>query len=438
MVSDVAPNRQLRLRDYRYPGEVLSLLLTFSILVSLYALAVVFFPTTGKQVWQALAITALGLAVYVITVLIQQRAAFGTLVRVSPRQFPELYEIALAAAQRLNSTPVPVYVKRQSEQNIYTLGLWGRPLIVITSAMVDQMTLESLQFFIGREIGHIRAGHTWLRTLLRPLGTGVPVIGRLLDSVVFGDWMNRTEMTADRAGFIACNSLTVAVSTMLKFGVGVKLFEKLDIREFLQQLDDLRSVGGRFTEIVAEQPYLVERVRRLVRYALSKEFREITPGDDPRYTQILDALPQAFINTSFYRLRAEELTPEAPAEARDSTLTTRAELTEPVEPAPGGEEDNSPDPRLTLTSADGGECYTLRRRHTRIGRNLDNDIVIANDRVSRYHAEVTREGGELMIMDAGSRNGVWLNGGKVTAPTPLRSGDCVRLGRQEFTFMIQP
>jgi hypothetical protein len=424
MVSDVAPNRQIRLRDYRYPGEVLSLLLTFFILVSLYALAVIFFPATAKQVWQALAITALGLAVYVVTVLIQQRAAFGTLVRVSPRQFPELYEIASLAARRLNSAPVPVYVKRQSEQNIYTLGLWGRPLIVITSAMVDQMTLDSLQFFIGREIGHIRAGHTWLRTLLRPLGTGVPVIGKLLDSVVFGDWMIRTEMTADRAGFIACNSLTVAVSTMLKFGVGVKLFEKLDIREFLQQLDDLRSVGGRFTEIVAEQPYLIQRVRRLVRYALSKEFREITPGDDPRYTQILDALPQAFINTSLYQLRAEALA----AEAHDSTLTTRAELTGPVEPAP--------DPRLTLVSADGGERYTLRRRHTRIGRNLDNDIVIANDRVSRYHAEVTREGGELMIMDAGSRNGVWLNGSKVTAPTPLRSGDNVRLGRQEFTFNV--
>jgi pSer/pThr/pTyr-binding forkhead associated (FHA) protein len=432
MVSDVVPSRQVRLRDFRYPGEVLSLLLTFFVLTSLYALAVIFFPASAKQVWQALIITALGLAVYIITVVVQQRAAFGTLVRVSPRQFPELYEITLVAARRLNSPPVPLYVKRQSEQNIYTLGLWGQPLIVVTSAMVDQMTLDSLQFFIGREVGHIRAGHTWLRTLIRPLGTGVPIIGKLLDSVVFGDWMIRTEMTADRAGFIACNSLTVAVSTMLKFGVGVKLFEKLDIREFLQQLDDLRSVGGRFTEIVAEQPYLIQRVRRLVRYALSKEFREITPGDDPRYTQILDALPQAFINTSLYQLRAEALA----AEAHDSTLTTRAELTGPVEPAPGGEDDNAPDPRLTLVSADGGERYTLRRRHTRIGRNLDNDIVIANDRVSRYHAEVTREGGELMIMDAGSRNGVWLNGSKVTAPTPLRSGDNVRLGRQEFTFNV--
>lgn len=432
MLSDVVSGRQIRLRDYRYPGEVASLLLTFLVLAALYALAVIFFPATAKQVWQTLFITALGLAVYIITVIVQQRAAFGTLVRVSPRQFPEIYEAAATAARRLNSTPVPVYVKRQSEQNIYTLGLWGQPLIVITSAMIDQMTLESLQFFIGREIGHIRAGHTWLRTLLRPLGTGIPIIGKLLDSVIFGDWMNRTELTADRAGFIACNSLTVAVSTMLKFGVGVKLFEKLDIREFLEQMSNLRSVGGRFTEIVAEQPYLIQRVRRLVRFALSKEFREITPGNDPRNTRILEALPRAFLNTSLYQVSADELLVSAPTD--EPTCT---EVTEAVTVYEADADSNAPDPRLLLVSADGSEKHVLCHRHTRIGRNLDNDIVIANDRVSRYHAEITREDNELLIADAGSRNGVWLNGSRVTAPTPLRSGDSIRLGRQEFTFIVQ-
>jgi hypothetical protein len=301
--------------------------------------------------------------------------------------------------------------------------------------MVDQMTLDSLQFFIGREIGHIRAGHAWLRTLLHPLGTGFPIIGKLLDSVIFGDWMNRTEFTADRAGFIACGSLTVSVSTMLKFGVGVRLFEKLDIREFLQQLDDMRVVGGRVTEIVSEQPYLIQRIRRLVRYALSKEFREITPGDDPRNTQILEALPQAFINTSLNAIRAEDLIPAH----EETVLTTQADVTTATTLAPFANEadTNAPDPRLTLTSTDGSERYVLRRRRTRIGRNLDNDIVIANDRVSRYHAEINREGNELMIVDAGSRNGVWLNGSRVTAPTPIRSGDSVRLGRQEFIFNVR-
>ena len=248
MVSDVSSIRQIKLRHYRYPGEVSSLLLTFFFLASLYALAIRFFPSNAKQVWQTLIITAIGLAVYVITVMIQQRSAFGTLVRVGQRQFPDIYEAGSIAAARLSTAPVPIYVKRSSEQNIYALGLSGQPLIVITSSMIDQMSSESLQFFIGREIGHIRAGHAWLRTLLRPLGANIPVIGKLLDSVIFGDWMNRTEFTADRAGLIACGSLTVSISTMLKFSVGTSLFQKLDIREFLAQINDVRSVGGKLIQ----------------------------------------------------------------------------------------------------------------------------------------------------------------------------------------------
>ena len=83
--------------------------------------------------------------------------------------------------------------------SIYTIGLWQQPIIVLTSSLIDQMEAGDLQFFIGREIGHIAAGHIWLRTLLKPLGADVPVIGKLLNSVVFGDWINRTEFTADRA-----------------------------------------------------------------------------------------------------------------------------------------------------------------------------------------------------------------------------------------------
>ena len=226
MVSDVSSVRQIKLRNYRYPGEVSSLLLTFLTLASLYAVVIILFPSNARQVLQTLIITAIGLAVYVITVIVQQRSAVGTLVRVSPRQFHEIHEAGTIAAVRLSSPPVPIYVKRSSEQNIYTLGLSSLPLIVITSSMIDQMSNESLQFFIGREIGHIRAGHAWLRTLLRPLGSGIPVIGKLLDSVVFGDWMNRTEFTADRAGFIACDSLfsstkvprVADVPTNCKFG----------------------------------------------------------------------------------------------------------------------------------------------------------------------------------------------------------------------------
>lgn len=461
MASDVISGRRIRLRDYRYTGELLSLVLTFSLLLSLFALATVFFPESWSTTLKALTITLAGLAVFIITVKLQQRAAFGTLVRVSPRQFPELDQLATEAAARLSSPPVPIYVKRSSEMNVYTLGFWQDPIIVLTSSLVDQMEPGNLQFFIGREIGHVQASHTWLRTLLKPLGADVPIVGKLLNSVVFGDWINRTEFTADRAGFIACRSLTTAVSTMLKFGVGVRLFEQLDIREFLEQINEVRNVSGHLTEIVAEQPYLTQRVRALVRYALSKQYRAFAPAR-AGHTQILHAIPEAFVSS---RLKLEEINDEAAAanqlaeaiadeqpRARQASAAAAPASSAQVAPHPAStlveeamtlpeglplDEENAPDANLRLVAVGGQARHVLRRRRTRIGRNQDNDIMLDNDRVSRYHAEIVREGEALVLVDKKSRNGVWLNGERVRARAELTPGDIIRIGRQEFTFTLK-
>jgi Zn-dependent protease with chaperone function len=453
---DPTQSRTIRLRDYRSPGEAVSLALTLTILLILYALAALYIATSWDQTIKAVAITLLGLGVYIISVVVQQRAAFGTLVRVGPRQFPELHERALLAAEFLTTPPAPIYVKRASEMMIYTLGLYRRPIIVVTSSLVDQMDLDNLQFFIGRELGHIKAGHTWLRTLLKPLGADVPVIGKLLNSVIFGDWINRTEYTADRAGFIACRSLTTAISTMLKFGVGVRLYAKLDISEFLEQIREVRNVRGRVTEIVAEQPYLTQRIRALVRFALSNQFQVIVP-EKRTHTQILSALPQNYLSNAPSSTTSPpvEVAAEHPLEAKKAAAAPMAatvspalgqtmpdvaaetDLEQQTVTSPSEESPNDPDPNTMLIAVEGGQVHLVRRQRTRIGRNRDNDMVIVNDRVSRYHGEIIREGRRWLIIDKGSRNGVWLNGWRIATPTELKSGDRLRIGRQEFTFTVR-
>jgi len=427
---DVMPESQgIRLSDYRYPGELVSLVLTLLIILTLYSLATIFFSSQWSSTLKTLLITAAGFGVYITSVKLQQRAALGTMVRVGPRQFPELYRISQTVVTRLASPPVAVYVKRSSEMNIYTLGLWQKPIVVLTSSLVDQMDPGNLEFFIGREVGHIQAGHTWLRTLLRPLGADVPVIGRLLNSVIFGDWINRGELTADRAGLIACHSLTTAVSTMLKFGIGLKLYEKMDIGEFLGQIHEVRNVRGHLTEIIAEQPYLTQRVRSLVRFALSDQFRAMAP-DKQQQTQILKAIPEAFLtsNLSYPEISTQEVdTVETGLEEEHETVF---DLTGQLEDP----DDNSFDQRFRLIAEDGSATHVLRRRLTRIGRNRDNDIVLISDRVSRYHAEIVREGDGMKLIDLGSRNGIRLNGRRIDHEALLQSGDRLKIGKQAFMF----
>ncbi len=53
----------------------------------------------------------------------------------------------------------------------------------------------------------------------------------------------------------------------------------------------------------------------------------------------------------------------------------------------------------------------------KVGRELDNDIVLTDPRASRHHAEIRQAGAVLEVKDLGSANGVLLNGTKIEANT---------------------
>lgn len=71
---------------------------------------------------------------------------------------------------------------------------------------------------------------------------------------------------------------------------------------------------------------------------------------------------------------------------------------------------------------------------TRIGRDADNDIVLADLQASRHHAEMRRLGDAFNIVDLGSRNGTFLNGRQVQKATLMHAGDIVSIGRHELLF----
>jgi FHA domain-containing protein len=72
----------------------------------------------------------------------------------------------------------------------------------------------------------------------------------------------------------------------------------------------------------------------------------------------------------------------------------------------------------------------LRRGSWLVGRGSDAHLRIASDQVSTRHAWIRRDGKGTWIVDAGSTNGTWLNGTKLSANQeyPLRLGDRLRFG----------
>jgi len=81
-----------------------------------------------------------------------------------------------------------------------------------------------------------------------------------------------------------------------------------------------------------------------------------------------------------------------------------------------------------------GDRFALRSGATaRIGRALDNDIVLADASVSRHHAAIEAVNGNYKLRDLGSQNGTFIGGARITEAA-LGDGDAVKIGDAEFTF----
>ena len=70
----------------------------------------------------------------------------------------------------------------------------------------------------------------------------------------------------------------------------------------------------------------------------------------------------------------------------------------------------------------------------RLGRATDNDVVIANQRVSRYHAQLRWVESSWLVYDLDSTNGTWVDGQRVfpSQPRVFGSSAQLRLGDHEL------
>jgi len=82
-----------------------------------------------------------------------------------------------------------------------------------------------------------------------------------------------------------------------------------------------------------------------------------------------------------------------------------------------------------LTGNSSGNVHKLTHGSHVIGRKETCEVVITDDGISRRHARIRLEGGLAYIEDLQSRNGTYVNGRRVLAPTPLHDGDKIQVGR---------
>jgi pSer/pThr/pTyr-binding forkhead associated (FHA) protein len=106
-----------------------------------------------------------------------------------------------------------------------------------------------------------------------------------------------------------------------------------------------------------------------------------------------------------------------------------------MHPEPGGMD--VPTPGAASPSVD-RPTVTMHRapvRVLRIGRAPDNDLVLADTGISRYHAELRDPGGGTYeITDLQSRNGTFVNGERISSAT-VTEQDIIGIGRAAFRIV---
>jgi serine phosphatase RsbU (regulator of sigma subunit)/pSer/pThr/pTyr-binding forkhead associated (FHA) protein len=92
-------------------------------------------------------------------------------------------------------------------------------------------------------------------------------------------------------------------------------------------------------------------------------------------------------------------------------------------------------PALVLVQGNEQKNIVLNRTPFSVGRKVDKDLVIADPRVSRDHAQIVQEDGVFFVIDLGSKHGTFVNGERIQRQK-LERNDRLEFGARDAAYII--
>lgn len=82
------------------------------------------------------------------------------------------------------------------------------------------------------------------------------------------------------------------------------------------------------------------------------------------------------------------------------------------------------------------QIFPIKKSLTKIGRQLDNDFVIQDTTISRYHAKIIYLDSQFELINLSSSGGTFLNNEKITSGV-IFSGDIILFAKIPVMFMFE-
>ena len=83
-----------------------------------------------------------------------------------------------------------------------------------------------------------------------------------------------------------------------------------------------------------------------------------------------------------------------------------------------------------------GTELEINSQGIRIGRDPNNELHLDDPEVSRHHARVILHNGAVWVQDAGSRNGIFVNGNRVSGHKQISPGARIQIGTHQFLVQL--
>ena len=259
-----------RLRDpYEIPLYIVSVLVNLLIVALILAgalllgflNALVGEPLSGPAVdairvaFVALLLLVPGLVVYR---QLTRAGTRGSAVRLSRRQFPDIYAVKDDFARRLGLKRDPeIYVMSgNGALNAFAASTFGYDFVVIHSELFSntyEKNKDALAFIIGHELGHLRLGHTRLWYQLSTAYVDrVPLLSGFLSRA--------REFSCDRHGAYLAPQ---GEEGLVLLAAGRYVYKQVNVEELLEQARRFRGFWPIMAQLPQSHPFAVRRVRVL-------------------------------------------------------------------------------------------------------------------------------------------------------------------------------
>ena len=231
-------------------------------------------------------------------------ALIGGSVRVSPNNFPEIYEILTEINTRLNyNKNVDIYIIQGGSVNAFLYKLFQIKFIILNSDVVDGMPpeqcREQLVWIIGRFVGALKAKHLRLGLLSIIINSLEKI--QILNLLIL-PYERATQYSGDQIGMALSGDLPSSIKAFNKLLIGKDLAKDVRLKGLLEQANDLHfSFFGWLSKILSTHPHMTERYLNLIAFARYKY-----PNEFQKYIEQFDSVTASEIGTLLPKRKLKE------------------------------------------------------------------------------------------------------------------------------------